>query len=52
MHTMPTDPQHWNIPEIVAADAKPRFETILKVLDALGLQISLIPKTVQKAEHA
>ena len=80
MLTMPTDPQSWNIPDIVvaviaddpdaaqiakaagvsraslykslAADAKPRFETIMKVLDAFGLQIAIVPKQSDRAQHA
>ncbi|MDO5089958.1 MAG: putative addiction module antidote protein [Cardiobacteriaceae bacterium] len=28
----------------LAADAKPRYETIVKVLDAMGMQIMLTPK--------
>lgn len=28
----------------LAADAKPRYETIVKVLDALGMKISIAPK--------
>lgn len=36
----------------LAADAKPRFETIMKVLDALGLQIAIVPKQSDRARHA
>ena len=80
MPTMPTDPQSWNIPDIVAAviaddpdaaqiakaagvsraslykflaaDAKPRFETIMKVLDVFGLQIAIVLKQSDRAQHA
>ncbi|MDO4777040.1 MAG: putative addiction module antidote protein [Cardiobacteriaceae bacterium] len=35
----------------LAADAKPRFETIMKVVDALGLQIAIHPKPSDKAKQ-
>ena len=28
------------------AGSKPRFETILKMLDALGMQLAIVPKTL------
>ena len=35
----------------LASDAKPRFETILKVVDAFGLQITIHPKPSDKAKQ-